>query len=298
MIQGACDAPGNIKSEPDGCKDDEQGDNEQQDQQPELEGIFKKFQLAIVVDSLADRGHLLESLVVNEQGGDEDRTCGLVFEQDRAEAADQITTLEFLNNGPGLLVGTDLIEKIAGDAGQFFRSQGWGRHRDGSVVVAQNQGQAVWVDPPVHPHEFFQGLADALGVDRGRCVLGQSSTQVPVQVRGLLALVIQDRLRQFQGTLQGTLDVRVEPVVHGGGDKLQSDKKEQAGWDQREADERDDQLGLEFGTQNLAAAVKEEFGQAAQDQEEHEQDQDDVQIDQSEDQDVAADRQAQVGLEQ
>ena len=89
---------------------------------------------------------------------------------------------------------------------------------------------------------------------------------------------------------QGFFDIDIEPVVHAGGDKLQGDKKEQGRRDQRQRHERDHQLGPQPAAQQLLFPLEDKLRQVAQHQKNHQQQQQDVDVDQYEDQNVAADR--------
>ena len=99
-------------------------------------------------------------------------------------------------------------------------------------------------------------------------------------------------LGDFQGSLQGLLHLGAEPMLYAVGDESRSDEKEKDRRHQGKTDKGHDQFDSEFCPEDLALSLKDELDEVTDHEEDQEEDEDDVDIDQAEDDDVIADREA------
>src|SRR3990167_9254440 len=97
------------------------------------------------------------------------------------------------------------------------------------------------------------------GAFRFQAVRNQAALAVNLIFR-LLVNILGNGDRFFQGLG----DIDVEPVIHAGGDKLQSDKKKQPGGEKRHGDKGDHQLGTELCSKKAAASLKDKLRQIAE----------------------------------
>jgi hypothetical protein len=97
-------------------------------------------------------------------------------------------------------------------------------------------------------------------------------------------------LGHHQGFLQGPLYLDAEPVLDATGDEMDGNYEEDHGGHQGQANEGQDQLGLQLRSQDLLLPFKDQFDNIAQDEKNQEEKKDDVEPDEGDHQDVAGHR--------
>ncbi len=93
-------------------------------------------------------------------------------------------------------------------------------------------------------------------------------------------------LGHFQRPLKGLLDLGAKPMLHTVGDKPRGDKKEEDRRHQGETDKGHHQFRPEPCPQNLSLSLKDELHEIADHEKDQEEDQNDVDVDQTEDNNV------------
>ena len=116
--------------------------------------------------------------------------------------------------------------------------------------------------------------------------IGAELAGIVLRLIGRLLIV---NLRDLEGPVQGVPDADAEPVVDAVGEKIDRNKEQQDGRDERQTDKGRDQTGPEFRTDDPVPPFIDQFDEIPDDQKDEQDDQDDVDVDQAENQGVAGD---------
>jgi hypothetical protein len=120
-------------------------------------------------------------------------------------------------------------------------------------------------------------------------LLGKGFANLLSGGNGVLGKISIIGLSDFQGPLEGLLYLVAKPMFHTVGNKSYCHKKKKDGWNEGKADKGDHQFCPELGSQDLPLSLKDQFHHIPDDQEDEEENQDDVDVDETEDNNIIGD---------
>ncbi len=282
------DSLGEIKAEPGRRKDDQEHHDEQRDDITEFDRRFQKRELPIFFGGLGDHVdlvHQTDRKVVTGRDKPDDFLRARE-RKDGCDPPDQIAA-SCLFDGGQLPAGIHILQPLGG--------KGLGEHlrifpvADDHIVLLVldmdlEHVELVGLVPP-----FNQGFQVKELFSLIKAVFRDIGTELAGVVLRLIGRLLIVNLRDLEGSVQGVPDADAEPVVDAVGEKIDRNKEQQDGRDERQADKGRDQTGPEFRTDDSVPPFIDQFDEIPDDQKDEQDDQDDVDVDEAENQRIAGD---------
>ena len=285
---------GHIEPEPCGAEQDQDRDHSHEQVGSRLNRIFHGLDLPILGVLLGDPLHLGEQRLghIRVHHDDPIHFAGVHIRRDRDARTDKPSPPRFLHQGDFLLVVQDLEHELSDRQIQHRRRDG-GVHRFGQrfqlVGIHLDAGQVM-----VRPSSRDGGLEQVT-------LLGdQQLFPKELKANGPRAVHRQDNMpfmvhpRHFLGVLEHLLDLIVEPHIHGLVDQAASHKSQEHGRDQRETNERGNQLDPETRPHQAMPTFEIGLDQIPGEQQGEDDEADQIQVDEQEDEGIASTRQERI----